>query len=1093
MRIRHVESLTRALPLILGALALALLPVQAAADPIRFMRDPHVHGTRIVFSYMGDIWIGNRDGSDVRRLTSHVGREIAPRFSPDGRWVAFTSDRMGNNDVFVVSVEGGEATQLTYHTGGDLVQYWTPDGRGIVFSSQRAVFPFGSPLYVVAREGGLELPMDMDMASMGMIRQDGQMVAFTRSNFSPNRKGYRGNSQSDLFVQNASTKEIVQLTDLDPKNHRSAVHDAHPMWGQDGQLYFVSERDGIFNLWRTAPGGGSATQVTRHREGGVMYPAISPDGRTIIYTQDFELWAVDVPTGQPQKIVIDVAVDPLDNLVEFVRTQNRAEGFAADPKGERVAVDFRGELYVAPVDATTGELQRITRSSWRDRYASFSPDGSKLAYITDEAGDEEIWVQDVLTGERRKVSETPVYVNASYQWSPDGSRIAFVAGNRLYQSDVASGRTTELAYNQAGGYTLHQYSPDGGTLVYSRSNPHLDPDVFLFDVAARRETNVTRTPGNDGNAQLTPDGRTLLFTSNRAGGTNQLFSVSLARLTEDPTDPLVRARQNGRAGGNNAGDSAAGGGRAGTTPAAPIQMDTARIGDRARQLTTGTTAVGTWFLSADGRTVYFTGSDNEGPGLFTMTIDGRDRRKLVAGTYPGITPTRDRRYVFFTQPGGGGGGAGGQGGGGQTGSEVHRMTLSNQRRERVDFAFTVEVDQRQEWRQIFLESWRVMRDRFYDEKMHGRDWNAILADYTPLLEHVGTYEDAYDLANKMIGELNASHVGVSGPSSRPQDSGYSARYLGFELEPENGRLRISHIYRGGPADEEWLGLAVGDYVLAIDGQEVGGSDNYWRILNHALNEFVPVRVARSANGSDARDVRIRTIGSITDLKYEDWVESNRDFVEKESGGRIAYVHIRAMDQPSLTRFEEEINRFWDAEGIVVDIRFNGGGNIDQEILDILERRPYQFWNSRWGAREWGRRPRQAIAGPKVMLVNARSGSDSEVTPLGFKDLGLGRVVGNPTSAAVIATGSYALINGGSIRTPGSLVVQWDPTKPNNYGVNLENYGVEPDVWVVNTPMDMLRGYDRELKESVDEALRMLASKVWQYKPATENQNGGSPP
>jgi tricorn protease len=364
--------------------------------------------------------------------------------------------------------------------------------------------------------------------------------------------------------------------------------------------------------------------------------------------------------------------------------------------------------------------------------------------------------------------------------------------------------------------------------------------------------------------------------------------------------------------------------------------------------------------------------------------------------------------------------------------------------------------------------------------MHGVDWAAAKRMYEPILPHVGTYEDLYDLTNEMIGELNASHTGVSGPPSRPQDRPYTTRHPGFELEPQGQRYRISHIFRDGPADKEWLGLKVGDFVLAIDGQEIRAGENYWKILGHTLNEYVPVRVASSANGNDARTVRIRSVTSVNNIRYEEWVAKNREFVERESEGRIAYVHIRAMNRPSLARFQNEINQYWNAQGIVVDIRYNGGGNIDQELIDILERRPYQFWNNRWGAPTWGRRPRQAIAGPKVMLINHRSGSDSEVTPMGFRDLGLGRIVGHPTAAAVIATGSYALIHGGSIRTPGSLVVQWDPTKPNNFGVNLENYGVAPDVWAKNTPMDELRGFDRELEAAVDEALRMLREGKWQY-------------
>ena len=368
--------------------------------------------------------------------------------------------------------------------------------------------------------------------------------------------------------------------------------------------------------------------------------------------------------------------------------------------------------------------------------------------------------------------------------------------------------------------------------------------------------------------------------------------------------------------------------------------------------------------------------------------------------------------------------------------------------------------------------------------MHGRDWNAIKAKYEPLLNYVGENQDVYDLANEMIGELNASHTGVSGPPSREMADVYTTRHPGFELAAENGYYRVSHIYRNGPADKEWLDLKKGDYVLAIEGKPIKAGDNFWSLLNSPVNDYVTITAAAvpPANGSTngERKLRIRTVASITDLKYEEWVAASREFVDRETKGQIAYVHIRSMNQPSLRRFENEINQYANKRGIIVDIRFNGGGNIDQELLDILERRPYQYWNSRNGSRVWGRRPRQAIAGPKVMLINHRSASDSEVTPMGFRQLGLGRIVGNPTSGAVIATGSYRLINGGSIRTPGSLVVTYDPDKPNNYGINLENYGVAPDVWVENTPEDELAGFDRELKTAIDEALKMLKDGKWQF-------------
>jgi tricorn protease len=440
-----------------------------------------------------------------------------------------------------------------------------------------------------------------------------------------------------------------------------------------------------------------------------------------------------------------------------------------------------------------------------------------------------------------------------------------------------------------------------------------------------------------------------------------------------------------------------------------------------------------------------------------------------------MTPTNDRRSIFFRRAAPGGGGGGDGAGPGAGGLGIVRMALATPTRvEPVNFSFPVRVDRRAEWNQLFEESWRVMKYRFYDEKMHGKDWDAIKSRYKPLLRYVGTNEDVYDLANEMIGELNASHTGVSGPPTRAMPRVYNTRYLGFEMEPSNaGRYRISHIYRDGPADKEWLNLAVGDYVMSVDGQDLKSGDNYEKLLSMTLNEYIPVRVAKAASGEGARTVRIASVTNLGDIKYEEWVANNRAQVEKETKGDIAYVHIRSMNQPSLERFRNEIDQFSNKKGIIVDIRFNGGGNIDQELIDILERQPYQFWNQRTGSRSWGRRPRQAIAGPKVMLVNQRSGSDSEVTPMAFRQLGLGRIVGHPTAGAVIATGSYNLINGGTIRTPGSLVITYDPSKPNNYGINLENYGVAPDVWVKNSPMDELKKNDKELKEAIAEAMRML--------------------
>jgi tricorn protease len=1119
-----------ACPLRLAAASLALglvashptvVGAQPAPEPIRFARYAHVaNDGRIAFTYHDDIWVADADGGNPRRLTAHVARDMMPRFSPDGRWIAFTSNRYGNNDVFVMPVAGGEPRQLTWHSGDDQALYWTPDGREVVFSTNRGQGAWGSPLYRVALDGSIPRPMGMDIGRAGMIRQDATMVAFNRALPSYWRKGYRGNANADIAVQDLETGEVRELTDTDLQQFRTFVHDVHPMWGADGKIYYASERDGIFNLWRIAPTGGPAEQVTRHRDDGVQFPAISPDGRRIVYENDFRLWTLDVPDGQPREVPIRIALDPKETDVELIPVANRADGFTVSPNGDYLAVDARGEIMIVPTEAGIGERTAVTRSPWRERYQVWSPDGRRIAYVSDESGEEEVWVFEVASGQRRKLT-THESVKGELTWSPDGRTIAYTGANRLFEVDVTGGAPRELGHHPAGGFAQLAYGPDGTVLVYTKRDDDQNADVFVYDKRTRREVNVTRNPFQDGNGQLAPDGRHVVFTSTRDAGVPQLFAVSLARLAEDPDDPLVKERQRRAAGrterpdsaeggtasraGQGAGQAgqggargAAGGGAAAAAPE-PLRVDEAGIERRAIQLTRGPVGVSAFFLSRDGRTITFTAgggglgggqaapadSDSPNVGLFQVGIDGANRRRLAGGSYPGMTPTVDRRTIFFRRAAGGGGGEGDEGA--AAGSEIHKLVLASpQRSERVAFSFPIRVDLRAERAQLFAEAWRVMKYRFYDERMHGRDWNAIRARYEPLLRWVGTNEDLYDLANEMIGELNASHTGVNGPPSRSMPRVYTTRFLGVELEEDrSGRYRISHVYRDGPADKEWLGLAVGDYVLAIDGQELEAGDNYWKILSTTLNEYIPVRVAKSGSGEGARTVRIRSVTSLADVKYDEWVAQRREIVERETNGEIAYVHIRAMNQPSLAKFRNEIDQFSNRKGIIVDIRYNGGGNIDQELIDILEREPYQFWNQRTGARTWGRRPRQAIPGPKVMLINQRSGSDSEVTPMGFRQLGLGRIVGHPTAAAVIATGSYTLINGGTIRTPGSLVVTYDPTKPNNYGINLENYGVPPDVWVKNSPMDELRKDDKELKAAIAEVLRMLK----EYKPGRITGDG----
>jgi tricorn protease len=1103
-----------------GVLAIGLptISLAQAPEPIRFARNAGIaNDGRVAFTYQDDIWVVDADGSNPRRLTVNVARDFSPRFSPDGKWIAFTSNRTGNNDVFIVPSGGGEPKQITWYSGDDQALYWTPDGKGVVISTQRGANAWGSPLYVQPIDGSIATPLGMGIARSGMISQDGATIAFNRNLPSTWRKEYRGNAAATIAVMNVSNGAIQEVTNTDLQQYKTFSNNVFPMWGSDGMIYFASERDGTFNLFRMSSKGGAPQQVTHLKGGGVFFPSISPDGKRIVYQNDFDLYTLDVPGGNPKKLNIAMAFDPKEFDVEVLSAQSRADGFSISPTGDYMAVDFHGEIFIVPTEQGVGERTQVTNSPWRDRNEEYAPDGRKIAYISDEGGEQQVWLYDIATATRKKLTTTAGDKD-NLVWAPSSQKLAYTSENKIFEADVTgSTPAREIARNPAGGFTVTQYSADGNWLSYTRRDDEQNAEVYLYDIRAKKEYNLSASAWNESNAQITPDGKTVVFASNRDGGANQLFALSLNRLTEDPNDPLVRERLRRTAGGGRGGrgnvDSV-------TMASGGISVDLKGIDHRAIQLTRGTAGVGSYFLSRDGRTVYYAvggggfgfggGRGGRGAvvgdasqnGLYSVSIDGRDRRRIAAGTFAGMQPTADRRAIFFRGAAEGApAGRGGRGGGGGAGFPIERLTLgagapvaggggggagragaggggggaagAGAAGEAVSFALSVRVDRREEWKQILDESYRVMKYRYYDANMHGKDWTAIYHKYETLLKYVGTNEDVYDIANAMIGELNTSHTGVSGPSSVDIPRAYTTRYLGVELEPSNGKYRVTHVYRDGPADKDWIEISNGDYVLAIDGTDVKAGDDYWKILSQSDNEYVPVKVAKTPDGANAKTYRLATVTNMTNIKYEEWVENNRDSVEKATNGEIAYVHIRAMDQPSLERFQNEIDRFWQKKGIIVDIRNNGGGNIDQELLDILERQPYQFWNNRNGSRTWGRRPRQAIVGPKVMMTNYRSVSDAEVTPAGFRQLGLGRLVGNPTSAQVIATGSYTLINGGTIRTPGSLVVTWDPSKPNNYGLDLENLGIPPDVWVKNTPAEEAKGTDHELKVAIEEAMKML--------------------
>jgi tricorn protease len=1076
----------------MGLATLTMLVTFAAprgANEAKLVRYPHYHGGKVAFTYLADIWTADESGQNVRRITVNRARDVYPRFSPDGQWIAFSSDREGNLDVFIVPAVGGTPKQLTQHSADDTVLAWAPDSKSILFATNRAE-DFTGKLYTVPITGGMPSNIGSDMGVWATFSPDGSKLAINRHGQSYWRKYYRGSNQTDVTIMDVAAKKFTNVTDFNG-------FDSWPMWGRDGFVYFASDREGrgISNLWRVPEKGGNAEQVTTFKNGDVRWPAISADGKVIVFEHEYGIWKLDVSTKRATAIPLDIAAETQDNQTEVRTFSSEADNYTLEPGGRRIALSVYGEIFTAPTEQ--GDLIQLTDGAARDQSPVYSPDGRRVAYVSDASGREEIYVKAADgAGEPEKITNIDA-LKLGFAWSPDSKSIAYVSSDaKLRRFDLESKKSIELASSRFGGISSPVWSPDGQWIAYSRPDYVRTSDVYLVSSTGGQERKVTFDSYNEGSPRFAPNGRKLYFIrgegfGGRGGGggaASQIYAVTLEREDRDPDDPVERPEA--------AAEGTEGRPRQAETQATPVTIDWTGLKRRTRQITRMPFSISDYIIAPDSRTIGFVTTEPAGlrtiPVLYTIQQDGRRLTRVLAGGGQGdadaedappaggrgggglsdLAFTRDGRTLYFregrgiyattiAQGSGAGGAQASSGGGRETG------------RRRISFTPRVRIDLAAQWKQMFGDAWRTMKYRFYDAKMHGHDWDAMKVRYEPLVEHVGDRQELLNVINEMIGELNASHTGAA-PGGRGGGGGVSTGYLGFDLEADAkaGRYKVTHVYEDGPADKDWVKVSVGDYLLAIDGKPVKTGDEYWALLNHRLNRKVEVTLNSTPAEAGAWKTRIAPItqGAQSQLRYERWVKARRAQVDKLSGARIGYLHIQAMNQPSLLRFEKELRENRNKEALVIDQRWNGGGNIDQELLAILVQREYQIWQPR--GTEPAPRPFAGFFGPKVVMQNWRSGSNAEMFPAGFRSLGLGKVVGQPTAGAVIGTGSYSLIDGSTVRTPGTGVFLADRQR-----TNMENYGVPPDIFVENTPEDNLAGRDREIEVAVQELLKQLGQKT----------------
>lgn len=1107
-------------------LSLVFLLSTLSFAQVKVLRHPAYHNGKIAFSYLGDIWTANEDGSNVQRITVHKARDIYPRFSPDGKWIAFSSNRYGNYDVFIIPAEGGSVKQLTFHSASDTVVGWTSDSKKVLFQSSRGLMYPGIPnLYEVSIDGGLEQPVSTDWGYWGSYSPDGTKFVFNRHPMVWWRQHYRGSYAADLWVMDVKQKKYSHLTDGVYKGNYF-----WPMYAADGNIYFVADRlpdedhikpgsrevlKSANNIWKIPANGGHAVQVTQHTSGRLFFPSISSDGKTIVYEQDFGLWKLDTATGKSTEIPLKIVSDNKENDIETITVHNIAESYDLSPSTKRAAVSVHGEIFSVATDK--GDIQRVTQSFSRETAPAWSPDGKWIAFVSDKSGRDEVWMAHEDSTGLKKISDSDTE-KQNIQWAPDSKALIYSASDhKLYRYDLDAGKTSTIASGEAGNIVGARFSPDGKWVAYAKADHDLRPHVYVAPSTGGPEHHVGNNDllFSETTPLWTPDGKRLLFLAGlaQAGSATlrqsfvQLYSVSLNKEEKNPSDQGVDDEEQAQAAEKL--DRFRNAQARGEAPKPEVKIDFESITRRPHQITHLSDNITTIAVSPDSKLYAFVAvAERETRPVATLYVIPEDGTQVTTitnsqrreeeddapaagpqgqGAIHNLKFSKDGRSIYFMEREevysvdiGSLASASDRGGRGAAAASGAAASARGFERHHVTFTARVDVDHQQEWKQVFNESWRIMKNRFYDAEMHGVDWAKVKSVYEPLMDYVADQEEMHNIVSQMIGELNASHTGISyTPVGEEREHLVQTRYPGFELAPDSsGYYKVSYVYKDGPADKDYVRIAAGDYVLAIDGHEVKSGDNYWRYLTAVRGEKIEFTINSKPAAEGAWITRVQPVNNnaYTTLQYKRWVRQRREIVDKLSNGEVGYLHIRQMNAEALRQFERDLVENHDKKALIIDQRFNPGGGIDQELLEILSQRQYQYTRGRDSVQIT--RPQQAFFGPMVVMENERSTSDAEVFPDGFRTLGLGKVVGTTTYGAVIGTGAYRLLDGSSIRTPGTGL--W-----NVKGYNLENYGVPPDVAVDNTPEDFLAGRDAQLEKAV-EVLKDQIQKKPEVKVASGN-------
>jgi tricorn protease len=1077
-----------------AALALAALPpTVASAQGTRFLGDPTVSADQIAFVHANDIWVVGRDGGQARRLTSFPGAETAPAFSPDGRWIAFTGEYGGNEDVYVVPAEGGQPQRLTWHPGSDVVQGWTPDGQ-IVFESGRAgaqtrMWQF----FTIPRTGGFPKMLPVHQAFLGGMSDDGTMLAYQEIQYwDPEFRNYRGGQAQPIRVVNLSTLDL-QMPSWEGERQMD------PSW-MGGVVYYLSERDYAVNVWSYDPRTKQDKQLTFHSDFDVK--GLGAGHGAVVYEQAGYLHVLDATTGQDKQLVVNAEADqnwasPRWEDVPASQLSNAR----LSPTGKRAIFEYRGDLFTVP--AKEGSWRNITRTSGvADRYPGWSPDGKQIAWFNDDGGEYGLVIGDQEGNVVRRVTfDHPTFYYRA-DWSPDGTKLLFTNTDyRVLVMDVASGKVTDVdgeEYANPRRSLDPVWSPDSRWVAYTKRLDNMYRAVFVYDTKTGEKHQLT-----DGMADaLTPvfdaGGKYLYFLGSTDFAlssswldmsaydrpvTRALYVTLLAKDTPSPFLPKsdeegqpapekngagAGAAAGGRRGGGAAGGSEA---QAAPTPAPTVAIDFDGLADR--------------IVDAPGlplRNYMSLTAGPEGEVFVTETVP--NERGLVLQRYS----VKDAKATKFMD--------------GVSGVEVsadHKKLLIHAGQSwsivdaggappragdgRLSLNMRVHIDPRAEWAQMLRDGWRFMRDFLYVDNTHGAPWNDVWTWYSAWLPGVEHRSDFNRLLDMVSGEISVGHSYVRG-GDYPDLDRPGVGLLGADLELANGYYRISKIYSGeewtpgltGPLSEPGMNVHEGDYLVAVQGRELKAPTNPYSLFEGTVGRTISIMVNSRPGMDGAREVFVKPTGNEGQLRSWAWVEGNREKVDEMSDGKLAYVYLPNTGQGGYSYFNRMYFAQQDRKGAVIDERNNGGGSAADYIIDMMNRKLDGYFNSRTPAHKPFTQPEAALWGPKVMIINERSGSGGDLMPYLFRFEGVGPLVGERTWGGLVHTADTPpLVDGGRFVAPRGGFFnadgEWD----------IEGKGIAPDIEVMNTPKEVAAGHDPQLEAAVKKALELVQTQGIQLK------------